>query len=205
MRVAIGSDHRGVNVKSKLLNLLRQLGHEVVDEGTNSEDCIDYPDIAGAVGRKVSSGVVDRGILVCGTGIGMAIVANKFPGVRAAACHDEISAEICRRHNDVNVLCLSGDMLGERPIDNLVMIWIQTEFEGGRHARRLQKIAEIERNGSGSGASPRDLQGDSDFIAALRKIFAASAVRCPKTLAAARRLGRVEVERAHRDARHTGR
>lgn len=134
-------------MKAKLLNLLKQLGHDVVDEGTDTEESIDYPDIAGAVGRKVASGSVDRGILVCGTGIGMAIVANKFPGVRAAACHDEISAEICRRHNDVNVLCLSGDMLGERPIDNLVTIWIQTEFEGGRHARRLQKIADIERNG----------------------------------------------------------
>jgi len=148
MRVAIGSDHRGVHVKNKLITLLTQMGHEVIDEGTNTTESIDYPDIASVVGRKVSQGTVDRGILVCGTGIGMAIVANKFPGVRAAACHDEISAAICRRHNDVNVLCLSGDMLGERPIDTLVKIWLQTEFEGGRHARRLKKISDIERRGN---------------------------------------------------------
>jgi len=148
MRVAIGSDHRGVYVKNKLVTLLTQMGHEVIDEGTNTTESIDYPDIASVVGGKVSQGAVDRGILVCGTGIGMAIVANKFPGVRAAACHDEISAAICRRHNDVNVLCLSGDMLGERPIDTLVKIWLQTEFEGGRHARRLKKISDIERRGN---------------------------------------------------------
>ena len=147
MRVAIGSDHRGVHVKNKLITLLTQMGHEVIDEGTNTTESIDYPDIASVVGRKVSQGTVERGILVCGTGIGMAIVANKFPGVRAAACHDEISAAICRRHNDVNVLCLSGDMLGERPIDTLVKVWLQTEFEGGRHARRLKKISDIERRG----------------------------------------------------------
>jgi ribose 5-phosphate isomerase B len=147
MRVSIGSDHRGVHVKAKLVTLLKQLGHEVLDEGTHANESIDYPDIASIVGRKVSNGGVDRGILVCGTGIGMAIVANKFPGVRAAACYDELSAEICRRHNDVNVLCLSGDMLGERPIDNLVAIWLRTEFEGGRHARRLRKIDDIERTG----------------------------------------------------------
>lgn len=148
MRISIGSDHRGFNVKMKLVNLLSQLGHEVLDEGTNSTESVDYPDIASAVAGKVSRGLVDRGILVCGTGIGMSIAANKFVGVRAAACHDEITADICRRHNDVNVLCLSGDLLGERPIDNLVRIWLQTEFEGGRHARRLQKIAKIEeRNG----------------------------------------------------------
>ena len=141
MRVAIGSDHRGVHVKNKLITLLTQMGHEVIDEGTNTTESIDYPDIASVVGRKVSQGTVDRGILVCGTGIGMAIVANKFPGVRAAACHDEISAAICRRHNDVNVLCLSGDMLGERPIDTLVKVWLQTEFEGGRHTKRVGKIA----------------------------------------------------------------
>jgi ribose 5-phosphate isomerase B len=144
MRVSIGSDHRGIHVKAKLVTLLRQMGHDVLDEGTHTNDSVDYPDIACTVGRKVSEGAVDRGILVCGTGIGMAIVANKFRGVRAAACYDEISAEICRRHNDVNVLCLSGDMLGERPIDKLVAIWLATEFEGGRHARRLRKIQEIE-------------------------------------------------------------
>jgi ribose 5-phosphate isomerase B len=123
-----------------------------VDEGTGSTESVDYPDIASSVSGKVSRGEVDRGILVCGTGIGMSIVANKFPGVRAATCHDEITAEICRRHNDVNVLCLSGDLLGERPIDNLVEIWLKTEFEGGRHARRLKKVEDLEaRYAPGSG------------------------------------------------------
>ena len=146
MRISIGSDHRGFHVKAKLVSLLAQLGHEVSDVGSSSgTESVDYPDIASLVSARVSRGEVERGILVCGTGIGMSIAANKFPGVRAAACYDEIMADICRRHNDVNVLCLSGDLLGERPIDNLVKIWRQTEFEGGRHARRLGKIYEIER------------------------------------------------------------
>ncbi|MFV1964228.1 MAG: ribose 5-phosphate isomerase B [Pirellulaceae bacterium] len=150
MRISIGSDHRGFNVKSKLVHLVTRLGHEVVDEGTDSLESVDYPDIASAVSRKVSRGEVDRGILVCGTGIGMSITANKFPDVRAATCYDDLTAEISRRHNDVNVLCLSGDMVSERPIDNLVQIWLDTEFEGGRHARRLQKISDLEEKmGSG--------------------------------------------------------
>ena len=145
MRIAIGSDHRGFNVKQKLSQFIVQLGHEVLDEGSDGPESVDYPDIALAVCVKVSQGEVDRGILVCGTGIGMSIAANKFPGVRAATCNDEITAAICRRHNDVNVLCLSGDMVSERPIDNLVQIWLETEFEGGRHARRLEKISKLEK------------------------------------------------------------
>ena len=105
---------------------------------------MDYPDIAAAVARRVSAGEVDRGILICGTGLGMCIAANKFPGVRAAPCHDDLTAEMSRRHNDLNVLCLSGDILGERLVDRLVAIWLSTEFEGGRHARRVQKISELE-------------------------------------------------------------
>jgi ribose 5-phosphate isomerase B len=107
---------------------------------------VDYTDFAEVVSRKVSRGEAERGILICGTGIGMAITANKFPGVRAATAHDVLTAEMCRRHNDVNVLCLSGDMLGERPIDDMISIWINTPFEGGRHARRLDKIRVIERS-----------------------------------------------------------
>ncbi len=145
MRIAIGSDHRGFNVKTRLIELLAGLGHEVVDQGTTSTQSVDYPDIASAVGRQVASGAVDRGILVCGTGIGMSITANKFAGVRAATCHDEITAEMSRRHNDVNVLCLSGDMIGERNIDKLVNVWLTTEFEGGRHARRIAKINDLEK------------------------------------------------------------
>jgi ribose 5-phosphate isomerase B len=147
MRISIGSDHRGVNVKEKLIPLLQQLGHEVQNEGTDDNQSIDYPDIAALVGRKVSRGEVDRGILICGTGIGMAITANKFHNVRAATCYDEVTAEMSRRHNDVNVLCLSGDMLGGRRIDRMVEIWMNTPFEGGRHARRLEKINKLEQNG----------------------------------------------------------
>ena len=148
MRISVGSDHRGLEVKNRLSELLARLGHEVSDEGTNSMESVDYPDIAAAVAGKVARGDVERGILVCGTGIGMSITANKFRGVRAATCNDAVTAEISRRHNDANVLCLSGDLLGQRNIDRLIEVWINTKFEGGRHARRLEKIAEIERNGS---------------------------------------------------------
>ena len=144
MRIAIGSDHRGYVIKSKIINLLQRLGQEVVDEGVHDQQSADYPDIAALVGKRVSQGEVERGILICGTGIGMAIAANKFPGVRAAPCHDDLTAEMSRRHNDLNVLCLSADMLGERLIDRMVEIWLKTEFEGGRHARRLEKIQQLE-------------------------------------------------------------
>jgi ribose 5-phosphate isomerase B len=145
MRIAVGSDHRGVELRAKLIEFLRQLGQEVVDLGTHDRQEVDYPDIAAAVARKVGGGEVDRGILVCGTGVGMCIVANKVPGVRAAPCHDDITAEMSRRHNDLNVLCLSGDLIGERLADRLVEIWLKTPFDGGRHARRTQKIADLER------------------------------------------------------------
>ncbi|MEQ8785338.1 MAG: ribose 5-phosphate isomerase B [Pirellulaceae bacterium] len=145
MRVSIGSDHRGFHVKAKLIDLLRKLGHEVDDIGAHDECSVDYPDVAAAVSGQVSRGDSDRGILICGTGIGMAIAANKFPGVRAAPCHDEVTAEMSRRHNDLNVLCLSGDLLGERRMDRMVSLWLDTEFEGGRHARRVAKIGELER------------------------------------------------------------
>lgn len=148
MRIAIGSDHRGVNVKAKLVDFVREMGHEVIDEGTDSTDSVDYPDIASVVGGKVSRGDVERGILICGTGIGMSIAANKFPHVRATPIQDEVTAEMSRRHNDLNVLCLSADMLGERNLDNLVRIWLETEFEGGRHARRLHKISGLESGAS---------------------------------------------------------
>jgi ribose 5-phosphate isomerase B len=144
MRIAIGSDHRGFALKGKLVDLLRRLGHDALDVGAPNADSSDYPDYAEAVATRVAHGEVERGILVCGSGIGMAIAANKVPGVRAAACHDEITAEMCRRHNDVNVLCLSADMLGEKIVDNLVKTWLTTPFEGGRHARRVEKIAALE-------------------------------------------------------------
>jgi ribose 5-phosphate isomerase B len=152
MRIAVGSDHRGTQLRGQLVAFLNQLGQEVIDLGSNSQDDVDYPDIAEAVARKVGSREVDRGILICGTGLGMCIVANKVPGVRAAPCHDDVTAELSRRHNDLNVLCLSGDILGERLADRLVEIWLSTPFEGGRHARRNRKITEIERrNGHQNG------------------------------------------------------
>lgn len=150
MRIAIGSDHRGCTMRAQIVELLRGLGQEVIDVGTNESGSVDYPDIAALVARQVSHGEVDRGILICGTGLGMAIVANKFPGIRAAPCHDDLTAELCRRHNDANVLCLSGDILGERLVGRVVEVWLTTEFEGGRHALRVQKIAAMEDcNGHG--------------------------------------------------------
>ncbi|MBN1588056.1 MAG: ribose 5-phosphate isomerase B [Pirellulales bacterium] len=146
MRIAVGSDHRGVSMRSKVVGLLNRLDHEVIDLGTNAEESVDYPDIAAEVAGRVSRGEVDRGILICGTGLGMSIAANKFPGVRAAPCHDYITAEMSRRHNNLNVLCLSGDILGERLVDRLVEIWLNTEFEGGRHERRVEKITALEKS-----------------------------------------------------------
>jgi ribose 5-phosphate isomerase B len=145
MRIAVGGDHRGCSTRAKIVLLAERLGHEVVDLGTDAEESVDYPDIAAAVAERVSRQEVDRGILVCGSGLGMSIAANKFAGVRAAPCHDDLTAELSRRHNDLNVLCLSSDLLGDRLVDRLVEIWLKTEFEGGRHARRVRKIAEIER------------------------------------------------------------
>jgi ribose 5-phosphate isomerase B len=145
MRIAIASDHRGFHLKEKVIALLKSKGHEVVDDGPASDEAVDYPDFAALVAKKVSAGEVDRGILICGTGLGMAIAANKFPGVRAANCADEVTAELSRRHNDLNVLCLSGDLLSSRITERLVEIWLATEFEGGRHKRRVSKIRELEQ------------------------------------------------------------
>ena len=144
MKIAIGSDHRGVGLRIKIRGFLENLGQDVVDLSSDEDQPVDYPDIAAAVARKVAVGEVDRGILVCGTGIGMCIVANKIPGVRAAPCHDDFTAEVTRRHNDLNVLCLSGDLIGEKLADRLVEIWLKTPFDGGRHARRNAKIAQLE-------------------------------------------------------------
>ena len=149
MKVAIASDHRGYHLKEKVIALLKSRGHEVIDDGPASDTSVDYPDFAALVAKKVSSGEVERGILICGTGIGMAISANKFPGVRAAACTDEVTAELSRRHNDLNVLCLSGDLLSSRSIERLVDICMKTDFDGGRHQRRVEKIRDLEKGTRG--------------------------------------------------------
>jgi ribose 5-phosphate isomerase B len=145
MKIAVASDHRGYHLKEKVISILKSKGHDIVDDGPATDASVDYPDFAALVAGKVSDGTVDRGILICGTGLGMAIVANKFPRVRAAACVDEVTAELSRRHNDLNVLCLSGDLLSSRSTERLVEIWMDTEFEGGRHQRRLDKILEMEQ------------------------------------------------------------
>ena len=146
MRIAVGSDHRGFEVKRRIVALLQRFNHEVRDFGPASSESVDYPDFAFEVARAVNEGQVERGILVCGTGIGMCIAANKVKGVRAAPCHDSITAEMSRRHNDANILCLSADLLGDELIDRMVRIWLETEFEGGRHARRVEKITRFEKD-----------------------------------------------------------
>ena len=150
MKIAVASDHRGFVVKGKILALLADLGHEGFDYGPDGSESVDYPDYAARVAMDVSNGRIDRGILICGTGMGMCIVANKFPGVRAANCHDDLTAETSRLHNDANVLCLSADLLGERLVNRMVEIWLNTQFEGGRHARRLGKIAQFESRAADS-------------------------------------------------------
>jgi len=150
MKIALGSDHRGYAVKNRIATLLRQLGHEVTDLGVASGDAsVDYPDYAFEVASCVGSGRVDRGVLICGTGIGMCIAANKVSGVRAACCHDIITTEMSRRHNNANVLCLSADMLGEELIDRMIRIWMTTEFDAGRHQRRVEKISRFESQKQG--------------------------------------------------------
>lgn len=144
MQIAIGCDHRGYQVKTKIVELLKRLDHSVLDVGTDDTASVDYPDIAADVAHRVAKGEADRGILICGSGLGMCIAANKVPGIRAASCHDDLTAEMSRRHNNLNVLCLSADMLGEKLIDRMVEIWLKTEFEGGRHARRVEKITALE-------------------------------------------------------------
>jgi len=145
MKIAVGSDHRGFETKQRIVLLLRQMTHEVLDVGPDNRDSVDYPDFAFQVAQAVSDGRCERGILICGTGIGMCIAANKVPAVRAAPCHDSITAEMSRRHNDANVLCLSADLLGEELIERMIRIWLQTGFEGGRHARRVEKILRFEQ------------------------------------------------------------
>jgi len=158
MRIAVASDHRGFEVKGKILSLIRDHGHEGLDYGPETPESVDYPDFAARVAEGVSRGEIDRGILICGTGIGMCIVANKFHGVRAAPCHDDLTAEMSRLHNDANILCLSADLLGDRLVNRMVDIWVSTDFEGGRHARRIEKINQCEKDacdatGAGEGSA----------------------------------------------------
>ena len=145
MKIALGADHRGHSVKEHIAVQLQEKGHEVLDMGTNSAKSCDYPDVAWPAAKAVIAGQADRGILICGSGIGMVICANKVPGIRAALCHDELTAQMSRRHNNSNVLCLASDVLGEGLMRRIVDDWLETPFEGGgRHERRVRKIAWIE-------------------------------------------------------------
>jgi len=144
LKVAIGSDHRGYAAKEKIKSMLTSKGYEVLDMGTNSPASCDYPDTAYPTCKTVTSGKAELGILLCGTGIGMSISANKVHGIRAACCHDELTAEMARRHNNANVLCLPADLIGEELTRRIVDVYLNTSFEGGRHERRLKRIAEYE-------------------------------------------------------------
>lgn len=152
MKIAVANDHRGVNAIEQVKAIIAQLNHECLDFSHSTEQPIDYPDAAYQAAIRVSSGEADRAILVCGTGIGMSIAANKIKGVRAALCFDELNAQISRHHNDANVLCLSGDLLGTTMLRKMVETWLNTEFSGGRHQRRVNKISAIE-----GGEDPRQI------------------------------------------------
>ncbi|HUV41169.1 MAG TPA: ribose 5-phosphate isomerase B [Sedimentisphaerales bacterium] len=153
MKIVVGSDHRGFEAKQRIKAIIAQLGHECLDVGTNDNNPVDYPDTAYLAAMAVANKQADRAILVCGTGLGMSITANKVRGIRAALCHDELTAQISRHHNDANVLCISGDLVGEVLLRKMVQVWLDTDFSGGRHLRRVQKIAAIE-----DGKDPREIR-----------------------------------------------
>ena len=145
MRIAIGSDHAGYNLKQDVIKLLEELGHQVYDAGAYSTESSDYPDFAAIVGRMVADGEADLGILICGTGIGMSIAANKIKGIRAAACHDVFTARMAREHNDANVLCLGAWVIGRGVAMEVVRTFLESSFSGAeRHQRRLAKIKALE-------------------------------------------------------------
>ena len=148
MRISVGSDHAGLELKRLLVEHLASLGHEVVDLGTNSPDEVDYPDFGAAVGRSVASGGTDFGVCVCGTGIGMAIAANKIRGVRAAVVHDVSSARLAREHNKANVICFGARLVGNVVATDALEMFLRSEFGGGRHLRRIEKIATLDERQS---------------------------------------------------------
>jgi ribose 5-phosphate isomerase B len=144
MKIAIGCDHAGLELKKEIISVLNDLFIEFIDYGTYSPESVDYPDIGEKVSEAVSSGKIDRGILICGTGIGMSIVANKFSGVRASLCNELFTAKMSRLHNDANVLVLGGRIVGKDLAKEIVRTWVSTLFEGERHCTRLNKIKQIE-------------------------------------------------------------
>ena len=144
MRIAIASDHAGYEQKTALVPFLQSLGHEVIDLGPDNAERVDYPDYAVLVGKAVASGQADRGVLVCGTGIGMALAADKIAGIRAANIINPEFAELCRRHNDCNVITLSGRFVSLEENERILKVFLVAEFEGGRHAGRVAKIMELD-------------------------------------------------------------
>lgn len=144
VKIAISSDHGGNNLRREIINLLAELGVEFVDFGPDSNESVDYPDFAAPVANGVASGNFDRGILICGTGIGMSIAANKVKGIRCALVHDVFSAKATREHNDTNILAMGERVIGAGHAREIVATWLNTSFEGGRHERRIEKIMELE-------------------------------------------------------------
>lgn len=142
--IAIGSDHGGLQLKDAVINYLLSRGLTVDDLGTNNEDSVDYPDFGARVANAVSSQIIAKGILICGTGIGMSITANKFPGIRAALVWDDFTAQMAKEHNDANILVLGGRVLTIEDACRMVGVWLDTAFAGGRHQGRLDKITQIE-------------------------------------------------------------
>ena len=145
MKIAIGADHAGFEEKEKLKKTLDAIGADYTDMGTNSTESVDYPDFARKVGEAVADGEYDRGILVCGSGTGMAIAANKVPGIRAAVAWNEEIARLSRQHNNANVLSLAARYIPDEEQEKIVKTWLTTDFEGGRHERRVEKIEQIEK------------------------------------------------------------
>ena len=156
MRVAVASDHAGFALKNSVRQWLAELGHEAQDLGPPDQKPVDYPDFASLVARAVGSGQADWGVLICGTGQGMAMTANKHTGVRAALCTNELMARMARRHNDANVLCLGGRILGEDLARAILDVFAGESFDGGRHARRLALVAELERDWRGGSNTETD-------------------------------------------------
>jgi len=144
MKIVLGSDHAGFELKEDLRAYLVEQKVGVIDLGVSNEEPVDYPDIGASVAEKVSRGEVGRGILICGSGIGMSIVANRFPGVRAVLCHGLYTARISREHNDANLLILGGRLIGKGLAREILKVWLETGFQGGRHQRRLEKIRALE-------------------------------------------------------------
>lgn len=142
--LALGSDHAGLSLKNHLVTWLREQGYSIHDYGVHSPESMDYPDIAATVARAVASGQQSQGLLVCGSGIGVAISANKVPGIRAARCHDPLSARLAREHNDANVLTLGDRLITPMVAETVVTAWLEAQFEGGRHQRRVDKIGALE-------------------------------------------------------------